>query len=543
MKKICRLFILICLISILVCNSYAQQKVEQWDRYEVILNSPNKGNSFTDVKLSAAFVGKDTAFNVPGFYDGDNTYKIRFMPQKTGTWKYTTKSNIPGLNNKKGFFECIKATGENHGMVKVDNVYSFKYADGKQYYPFGTTAYAWTHMSNDVQEMTLNSLKNSGFNKVRMCVFPKNYDLVKEEPEIYPFIIKEIKKDSKGKEIKVWDFNQFNPAFFQHLEKRIDDLAKLGIEADLIMFHPYDQGRWGFDSMPNDVNIRYINYLTARLSSFRNVWWSLANEWDLVKGKTHDDWELLSKATTASDPYRHLCSIHGSTASYYEYWEPQFTHASVQDEAPVMNWGAAAILRNTLHKPVIYDEVGYEGNLASRWGRYSPEEMTHLIWMGVIAGTYVTHGESYMFKDNRDTIFWAKGGEFKGESWKRVAFLRKIVEQCPNPLQMADVSRDNKTSTAGSGYYIVYFGKEINDTWLFNLPIRNASRVIGYKRPEQGTHFKVEIIDTWDMTIKTYPETFETSKENDYRVYDKDLKKVRLPLKPYIALRITEIPK
>jgi hypothetical protein len=519
----------------------AQQKVEQWDRFEASFKYSSNGNSFTEVRLSAVFQGSDTAYSITGFYDGDNTFKIRFMPQNTGTWNYITRSNVSELNNKKGSFECIKATGNNHGIVRVNGTYNFKYADGKQYYPFGTTAYAWIHMGKELQEITLNTLKESGFNKVRMCVFPKNYDLVKEEPQLYPYMVKEIKKDPKGNEIKVWDFDRFNPAFFQHLEKRIDDLNKLGIEADLILFHPYDKGRWGFDAMPNETNIKYLKYLESRLSSFRNVWWSIANEWDLVKEKTHSDWVLLSKTTVQSDPYRHLCSIHGSTARYFEYWYPEFTHVSIQDEAPVMNFGAAAILRNAYGKPVIYDEVGYEGNLKQRWGRYSPEEMTYLVWMGVIAGTYVTHGDSYMFKDATDTIFWAKGGTFDGTSWKRIKFLRNIVEECPNPLQLADISRDSKTSTAGSGYYIIYFGKEMNDAWQFNLPAKNASSSFGFKKPVKGNRFKVDIIDTWEMIIKPYPEIFEVSQESDYRVFDKDFKKVRLPLKPYIALRITEI--
>lgn len=542
MKKIVITFVFCCFLLI---DFYGQsefvKKVEQWDRYEVAMKYACKENSFTSVHIKAVFSNRETSITVSGFYDGNNTFRFRFMPEHTGVWNYQTQSNVKQLDNLRGTFECVKATGNNHGPVRVSDIHHFRYADGKRYYPFGTTAYAWTHMPDDVQEMTLNTLKNSGFNKVRMGVFPKNYDLVKEEPEIYPFEIKGTTKDKKGNEVKVWDFTKFNPAFFQKLEKRIDQLNELGIEADLILFHPYDNGRWGFDAMPNDVNIKYINYLTARLSSFRNVWWSIANEWDLVKAKTHDDWELLSKAIAAADPYRHLCSIHGATATYYEYWEPQFTHASIQDEAPVMNWGAAQIYKQALNKPVIYDEVGYEGNLSHRWGRYSPQEMTHLMWMGAIAGTYVTHGESYMYKDINDTIFWAKGGKLKGESWKRVAFLRNIVEQCPNPLQMADISRDMKTATGGDTYFIVYLGKEINDTWLFNLPIKNASRKFGYKRAVPGTRFKVEIIDTYNMTITACPEIFEVSNEVDYRVYDKDMKKVRLPLRPYLALRITEI--
>jgi len=516
---------------------YAQQKIEKWSRFELVFNHANPEESFSKVKITARFYNNDTSFVVPGFYDGRNQYKIRFMPNETGSWSYTTNSNIPALNRQKGSFECTEVSGKNHGIVKISDTYNFKYADGKQYYPFGTTAYAWTHMGQKLQELTLNTLKNSGFNKLRMCVFPKNYDLVKEEPEIYPYQIKEIVKDNAGKELKIWDFDRFNPAFFQHLEKRIDDLNKLGIEADLILFHPYDKGRWGFDAMPEEVNIRYIKYLTARLSSFRNVWWSMANEYDYVQNRTIAQWDLLAKTVVESDPYRHLCSIHGSTANYYDYRKPEFTHTSIQDEAPVMNFGAAAILRNVYHKPVIYDEVGYEGNLKSRWGRYSPEEMTYLTWMGVIAGTYVTHGESYMFKDKTDTIFWAKGGTFKGTSWKRIAFLRKILEEGPGPLELADISRDHQTATAGNGYYLIYFGKEMRDSWLFNLPAKNGS----YTKPKTGTQYKVEIIDTWDMSIQTCPITFETSDVNDYRLYDKEMRKVRIPLKPYLALRITEI--
>ncbi|MDP4291443.1 MAG: DUF5605 domain-containing protein, partial [Bacteroidota bacterium] len=214
----------------------------------------------------------------------------------------------------------------------------------------------------------------------------------------------------------------------------------------------------------------------------------------------------------------------------------EFTHVSIQDESPVQSPTSAAMLRNVYHKPVICDEVGYEGNLKNRWGCYSPERMLYLVLNGVMGGVYVTHGECFTYSD-ADTIFLAKGGNFKGTSWKRIAFLRSIVEACPNPLQLADGGRDNYTATAGKGYYLVSFGKEINDAWQFDLPTKNAN----YKKLNPGTRFKVEIIDMWDMTITQCPLTFEVVKENDYRMCDKEFKKVNLPLKPYLVLRITEV--
>ncbi len=524
------------LVGMTIGSSFAQYSIEQWGRFELSLQHHAKVNAFTDVLLKATFVHKDTSYTVTGFYDGNDTFRVRFMPTKTGVWHFTTQSNAAELNQKKGSFTCTEASLHNYGMVKVANQYNFSYANGKPYFPLGTTAYSWTNMAEGVQEQTLASLQQTGFNKLRMGVFPKNYDLVKEEPRIYPYELKEVRKDANGKEQKVWDYTKFNPLFFQQLEKRIDQLQAIGIEADLILFHPYDKGRWGFDAMPMEANLRYIAYLTARLSAFRNVWWSLANEYDYVVSKTESDWHTLTKAVVQNDPYRHLCSIHGSTAHYFDYWIPEITHVSVQDEAPVMNWGAATIARNIYHKPVIYDEVGYEGNLKQRWGRYSGEEMNHLIWMGIIGGTYVTHGEAYLFKDQRDTIFWAKGGTFKGTSWKRIGFLRKILEELQHPIEPADVSRDYQTATNGKGVYLVYLGKEVTNKWLFNLPHKNAN----FDRPKKGNRYKVEIIDTWNMSVASVPTTFELADVNDYRLYDKDLNYVRLPLKPYLALRITE---
>ena len=104
---------------------------------------------------------------------------------------------------------------------------------------------------------------------------------------------------------------------------------------------------------------------------------------------------------------------------------------------------------------------------------------------------------------------------------------------------MSDVSRDFKTATGGEGHYIIYFGKEINEYWDFNLPSKNGS----LERLTSGRKFKVEIIDTWNMTITPVSDVFETGPVEDYRLYDKARKRIRLPMNPYLALRVTEIGK
>lgn len=89
-----------------------------------------------------------------------------------------------------------------------------------------------------------------------MCVFPKHYSWNTNEPPLYPF---------EGTPPRTWDFSRFNPASFQHLEQRILDLQRLEIEADLILFHPYDKGHWGFDRMTSteELVFRFWNATIA----------------------------------------------------------------------------------------------------------------------------------------------------------------------------------------------------------------------------------------------------------------------------------------
>ena len=66
-------------------------------------------------------------------------------------------------------------------------------------------------------------------------------------------------------------------------------------------------------------------------------------------------------------------------------------------------------------------------------------------------------------------------GSLKGESWKRVKFLRTIIEAAPPyPLEMADISRDLVTSYCWTRLLSGQYGKKMKGFWTFNLPVKNA---------------------------------------------------------------------
>lgn len=93
------------IVYMLFVHVPAAQQVQQWNRFEIELKHIYAGNAFRDIQLSAKFIHKDTSYVVDGFFDGNDVFKIRFMPEKTGAWNYITSSNVKALNNQKGSFE------------------------------------------------------------------------------------------------------------------------------------------------------------------------------------------------------------------------------------------------------------------------------------------------------------------------------------------------------------------------------------------------------------------------------------------------------
>ncbi len=445
----------------------ASDTVERWGVFELSLSGPSGGNPFTDVDLCAEFSQNGRIFQPEGFYDGDGVYRIRFMPDELGEWTYVTKSTRRELDGKKGKFTCIKPSPGNHGPVRVNKTWHLAYADGTPYFQVGTTCYAWVHQGIAMEEQTLETLKKAPFNKMRMCVFPKDYTYNKNEPKYYPF---------EGRPLKDWDYSRFNPEFFRHFERRVADLRDLGIEADIILFHPYD--RWGFAKMDPNTDDRYLRYIVARLAAYRNVWWSFANEFDLMKSKKMADWDRFFQIVQKHDPYQRMRGIH-NCRGFYDHNKPWVTHASIQssDLKRGREW------RDKYKKPIIYDECKYEGNIPQGWGNITAQELVHRFWLGTIGGCYVGHGETY--RHPKDLLWWSKGGVLRGQSPARIAFLKKIMEPTPfAEMVPAELSNSNYILSKPGELYLIYFTGPTSIT--LNLP---------GSRP-----YKVDGIDTWNMT-------------------------------------------
>ncbi len=484
-----QLFLVGLLILVLQpCVFAAATPIERWDMFELELHGPQDGNPYLDVELSAVFKKGPREVKIPGFYDGQGRYLVRFGADEQGEWTYRTESNTAGLSGQTGRFTCGDPTGENHGPVQIVNTYYLQYADGTPYYAVGTTCYQWTSVDQDLQNTTLKTFAGSPFNKIRMCVFPKYYNWNKSEPWAYPY----------AREGQTNDYTHPNYAFFQNLDQRVAQLNDLGIQADIILFHSYD--RWGYAKMGVQNDDRYLRYMIARLSAFRNVWWSLANEWDLMvhnKHKTEADFDRFLRILKEEDPHQRLRGVHNwydTEDHFFDHNKAGVTHASIQSSRffQGLDW------RARYPKPLLWDEVRYEGNLPTGWGNLTPEMMTAHFWMGGLTGGYVTHGECYrtVTDTSDDVLWWGKGGTLKGKSPERITFFRGIMENVPlTEMVPTQIELDRDKGNSGVCFVLakpgqIYLGYTLDKGQPIQLDLTGTGE------------YRVELIDTWAMTVR-----------------------------------------
>lgn len=270
---------------------------ERWGVVELTQEGPVDATSFNAFKVvaNATFVHAASATSVttPFFYDGGTAYKARFCPPLEGNWTWESVSSSPAMPPQRGSLAVGPPAAGNHGPVIADAVHprAFAFADGTPHVSVSTTAYAWLHAGDELAAATVASLRGAPFNKLRMTLFPKYYPWTHAEPPMFPYPLRGDPPPAAPCTIccpslaSSFDLSRFHPPFWRRAEALITQLLDAGIVADVILFHPYDGGHWGSDRMGMAADATYLRYASARLSAFRNVWWSMANEWSDMKDK------------------------------------------------------------------------------------------------------------------------------------------------------------------------------------------------------------------------------------------------------------------
>jgi hypothetical protein len=91
----------------------------------------------------------------------------------------------------------------------------------------------------------------------------------------------------------------------------------------------------------------------------------------------------------------HLRSIH-NCGPFYDHTRQWITHCSIQRQDMHKTSEFTEDWRQRLGKPIVLDEIAYEGNINHCWGNISGEELTRRFWETTVRGGYAGHGETYM---------------------------------------------------------------------------------------------------------------------------------------------------
>ncbi len=356
-------------------------------------NDRSYANKFADVELAVTYTAPSgTTWDFWGFYDGDGSgggnlangsvWKMRFMPNELGRWRYSYQWN-DGTPGGQGEFVCVKENA-GKGILKAyeRNPHWFAYNGTepvwiKSYYETGHGAigqdFDW------IVENVYSKFIERGYNHLQvnwlmsLCCF-KQYYLDGPEPETLDLTLYESGKASSTMNLDVW----------RRMERHVSFLNEHNI--GLHMFLGFDGGKndgpeW--KTLSEDEQHFYVRYAMARLAPFANIaGWNYV--WE-IPGDREDQELGLARLLMKYDIFDHLRTYEDEVPLENEYHRPEYTFAAVENHGVLTNkrepkgegrrdhWKEAwthhmAVLQGYEGKPVYMSE----GN--ALWRRYWHEK-------------------------------------------------------------------------------------------------------------------------------------------------------------------------
>lgn len=371
----------------------ASTSVPRWQPHDFAFRSSATPDNPFEVVFSAEVTGPDgRRMSVPGFYDGDGTWKLRVSANAIGAWSLRTRSDDPALDGQTAVFTCAgNSNGALHGALRVDRDHpsQFIFEDGAHYWPMGYECdWLWALDMGDPKLPVVNAFLDKiaayGFNFVILNAFA--YDTKwrngKTGPDDFgppPMFPWEGSNDAP-------DHSRFNLTYWRHYDRVMDALHRRGIVAHMLVRVYNKYVNWPENGSPEDD--LYYRWLIARYAAYPNLTWDLAKEAQYEKDV---DYKLdRLKYIRANDPYRRLLTVHDDREVYdrgtYD------TLVDYRSDQQHIDW-RQVMLRHLGQRPwpVINTEFGYEcgpkGVDDKTYGKAQlPEEVGRRAWEVYMAG-------------------------------------------------------------------------------------------------------------------------------------------------------------
>ncbi|KPK41968.1 MAG: hypothetical protein AMJ65_08390 [Phycisphaerae bacterium SG8_4] len=348
----------LCVISVSLlqqdCGASEGLSVGQWARFERPVNSTGTyRNAYADVTLDVTYEdpdGKKTKFW--GFYDGGRTWKIRFMPNRIGTWRYDAVFS-DGSGRISGTFECIPSGIP--GMISADRINPiwFGYSSGRHVlirsFHVGDRFFAenWPAAR---RKAFLDWAQTQGYNMLSVASHYLNRDA-----------------EGRGRGWKTPDLWPLDAAEYRKAEVILSDLA-----ARKIMVYPF-AGFFGQSSdfpVAHQDQILYIKYVLARWGPYWNILFNVAGPEPRIKpgefqnAMSWADVNRLGRQIRELDIFAHPISIHNPSGDDPYKNEDWLSFVTLQGwKGTDLREIYSGMLKNHHHsKPLYAQEVFWPGN-------------------------------------------------------------------------------------------------------------------------------------------------------------------------------------
>jgi hypothetical protein len=234
----------------------------------------------------------------PGFWDGGQRWRVRWMPDEEGDWHFQTRSTPvdPQLQDQKGIFRCarVKEGGRflEHGALRVAaDGFHFEHADGTPFFLLADTVWNGPLLSKPADwDRFLGDRVNKQFNGIQF---------VTHAPFIAAYTNAEGEVACTGlEEMPV------NPHFFRRIDARIDAINAQGLLALPVLLwaaawseaaRQYDLG-W---RLPEAQLIQIARYQVARYGA-HHVAWILPGDGQYERAEA-EKWKRIGQAVFEGD--------------------------------------------------------------------------------------------------------------------------------------------------------------------------------------------------------------------------------------------------
>jgi hypothetical protein len=252
-------------------------------------DSAAHGNPYSSVTLEIEFRSpRFKTYLMPGFWDGSRKKMIvRFTPTEAGQWIYLVTSNIPAFNGQQGMFTA--AASDSPGFVNVANVHHWATDNKQPHLWMGFIADRFPFVTAAEFDRQLNAAAHNKFNHFRGSILGS----VTDRSRVY------------------LGADQPNPAYFDELDRRIVEIHKREITADLMLAEDPETIVSLFPDW--QARERFVRYIVARYAPFNITWQGLAEFEDYGDGRAL--LKELGLDLKKLDPYQHPRSSNAKITS------------------------------------------------------------------------------------------------------------------------------------------------------------------------------------------------------------------------------------